>query len=213
MTNKLEPKIQYGCGWTAPKEWINFDASPTLRFERIPILGSFYTKNIDRFPANVKYGDITKGLPISDHSASAVYCSHVLEHLSLEDLRKALKNTKKILKPGGIFRLVMPDIETLAKGYLERTDCNAAIDFMRDSYLGVEFRPRGAVGLLKAWLGNSGHLWMWDYKSMQQELANAGFSGIRRAYFGDDESGIFDPVETEERWKMCLGIRCEAHLT
>jgi hypothetical protein len=29
--------VQYGCGYSAPNSWVNFDASPTLRFERIPI--------------------------------------------------------------------------------------------------------------------------------------------------------------------------------
>ena len=56
--------VQYGCGWSAPKEWRNFDASLTLRFERLPLIGHLYTKNESRFPGNVEYGDIVKGLPI-----------------------------------------------------------------------------------------------------------------------------------------------------
>lgn len=95
--------IQYGCGRSAPKNWRNFDASPTLRFERIPFLGRLYTKNDFRFPGNVEYGDIVKGLPVPDNSCKAVYCSHVLEHLSLWDFRMALKNTYKILQKGGIY--------------------------------------------------------------------------------------------------------------
>ena len=55
--------VQYGCGFTAPAEWVNYDASPTLRFERLPVLGKLYTRNKQRFPDNVKYGDIVKGLP------------------------------------------------------------------------------------------------------------------------------------------------------
>lgn len=31
--------IQYGCGLSAPNDWINFDASPTLRIQKFPILG------------------------------------------------------------------------------------------------------------------------------------------------------------------------------
>jgi hypothetical protein len=29
--------IQYGCGLSAPKEWTNFDVSPTLRIQKLPI--------------------------------------------------------------------------------------------------------------------------------------------------------------------------------
>ena len=31
--------LQYGCGWDALDGWLNFDASPTLRMERIPAVG------------------------------------------------------------------------------------------------------------------------------------------------------------------------------
>lgn len=60
--------VQYGCGWNAPQDWRNFDASPTLYFERMPLVGKLYTKNKTRFPHNVEFGDIVEGLPISDGS-------------------------------------------------------------------------------------------------------------------------------------------------
>ena len=97
--------VQYGCGHTAPKEWTNFDASMTLCWERLPLLGSFYTKNAARFPVNVLFGDIVKGLPIQRETCRGVYASHVLEHLALEDFHKALANTRQIMASGGIFRL------------------------------------------------------------------------------------------------------------
>jgi len=55
--------VQYGCGFCAPKDWTNFDSSPTLRWERLPVIGKLYTKNSQRFPLGVLYGDIVKGLP------------------------------------------------------------------------------------------------------------------------------------------------------
>lgn len=77
--------VQYGCGWSAPRGWRNFDASPTLRFERLPLIGRLYTRNASRFPENIEYGEIVKGLPVSSGSCNGVYCSHILEHLSLDD--------------------------------------------------------------------------------------------------------------------------------
>ena len=38
--------IHYGCGLDAPKEWINFDASPTLRLQKTPLLGLLFQKTI-----------------------------------------------------------------------------------------------------------------------------------------------------------------------
>lgn len=200
--------VQYGCGWSAPKEWRNFDASPTLRFERLPLIGHLYTKNKSRFPANVEYGDIVKGLPVPPASCKVVYCSHILEHLSLNDFRVALRNTREILQPGGIFRLVLPDLEYSAKRYIDNASNEAALEFMRGTSLGYESRARGFKGIIVAWLGNSRHLWMWDCRSIQTELENAGFVDVRRASFGDSSDPMFGKVEDNSRWANCLGIEC-----
>lgn len=201
--------VQYGCGWTAPDAWRNFDASPTLRFERLPLVGKLYTKNHARFPENVEYGDIVKGLPVPAGSCAAVYCAHVLEHLSLEDFRIALQNTYHMLRSGGLFRLVLPDLEYSIKKYGESASRDAALTFMRETYLGHEKRSRGIKGALFALLGNSQHLWMWDYKSMEAELERAGFGDIRRARFGDASDSMFKQVEEEGRWHECLGVECK----
>jgi len=203
--------VQFGCAWSAPQGWRNFDASPTLRFERIPVLGKLYTKNDSRFPSNVEYGDITKGLPVGDASCDAIYCSHVLEHLSLEDCRAALRNTHNMLKPGGVFRLVLPDLEYLIRQYTEASQNSAstpALEFMKFTGLGLEKRERGIKGLLYSIFGNSRHLWMWDYQSLARELDAVGFVDIRRVQFGDSPIRQFQDVENKTRWVNCLGIEC-----
>lgn len=201
--------VQYGCGFSPAKEWVNFDSSPTLRFERLPIIGKIYTKNVIRFPSEVKYGDIVKGLPIKPGSCSAVYCSHVLEHLALNEFKVALKNTHKILKNGGFFRMVLPDLEYLINQYLNKSESEAALQFMKDTHLGIEYRSKGMKEFVKLFFGNSQHLWMWDFKSLKVELENAGFINIRRAEYLDSELSAFLNVENEDRWLNCLGVECK----
>lgn len=200
--------VQYGCGWSAPEVWLNFDCSPTLRFERLPLVGRLYTKNAKRFPDNVRFGDIVCGLPIPPASCSGVYCSHVLEHLALDDFHVALEHTFSYLKSGGVFRLVLPDLEQLARAYLADSDASAASRFMEASWLGKKQRARGLRGLVADWLGNSTHLWMWDENAMAKQLADHGFRDIRRAFFGDAEDRMFDQVEDKERFDGCLAMQC-----
>lgn len=200
--------VQYGCGWSAPITWRNFDASPTLRFERLPVVGQLYTKNKTRFPSNVEYGDIVKGLPVPVASCDAVYCSHVLEHLSLEDFRTALRNTRKILKKGGTFRFVQPDLEFCIEKYYSDKSREAAISFLRETSLGREKRARGIKGFISECFGNSQHLWMWDYNSIEFELNDAGFSDVRKAQYGDSKVSNFNEVESRQRWKNSLGVEC-----
>jgi len=198
--------MQYGCGFSAPSGWKNFDVSPTLRFERVPLLGRLYRKNQQRFPSNVEYGDIVKGIPLPNESCEAIYASHVLEHLSLRDFRVALANTYRLLTNGGLFRLVVPDLEILARRYLESNDPAAARSFMEGTSLGVSERQRGLRGLATIWLGNSSHLWMWDLKSISQELSAVGFADITRCCFGDEP--VFQDVEEEGRFVDALAVQC-----
>jgi SAM-dependent methyltransferase len=205
--------VQFGCGLTVPEQWINFDASPSLRIQKTPILNTLLKKKLNvLFPESARYGDIIKGLPVADNSCDGVFCSHTLEHLSLHDCRTALKNTWKILKPGGIFRLVVPDLEYSARQYvarLDKKDLDANARFMGEgTLLGLEHRPRGLRGLLTSFFGNSHHLWMWDYPSMADELAKAGFREIRRCEFNDSKDEMFVHVEQEFRFSNALGIEC-----
>ena len=203
----------YGCALTAPQEWDNFDVSPTLQIQQVPIIGRLLKNQLNIiFPDNVKYGNIIKGLPITDNSCDGVYCSHVLEHLSLSDFRKALKNTYQILKPNGIFRCVVPDLETAAKTYVKALsdgDGKASIQFMNTTLLGKRNRPRGFKGFLEAFLGNSNHLWMWDHNSLMLELKVIGFRDIRPCKIHDCEDKMFNLVEKEDRFVNAVAIECK----
>jgi hypothetical protein len=200
--------VHYGCGFCAPASWRNFDASPTLRFERIPIIGTLYSRNASRFPENVEYGDIVRGLPVADGSCKAIYCSHVLEHLSLDEFRRALRNTRALLQDDAIFRLVMPDLEQCVKIYASSQDAEAAIRFVSSSGLGTESRPRSPGGMLATLFGHARHHWLWDIKAARLELERSGFHKIRRAQQGDSSETRFADVEEAARWTDCLGIEC-----
>ena len=207
--NTLGKYVQYGCGFTAPKEWLNFDASMTLRWERTPLLGRTHTKNPQRFPPNARCGDIVRGLPLDEASCKGVYASHVLEHLALEDFHKALQNTCRILRKGGIFRLVVPDLEWSVREYIACLDCgepHANTIFLRTTHLGCESREPGLMGLARKLFNSSAHLWMWDETSMTQALREHGFLQIRRCRFGDCEDAMFSLVEESGRFENAVAM-------
>jgi predicted SAM-dependent methyltransferase len=203
--------VQFGCGVCAPDDWQNFDAGPAFWLQsRMPFFTPLLKKKgFPEYPKNIKYGDVIKGLPVPPQSAQVVYCSHVLEHMSLDELRVALRNVFSYLRPGGTFRLVVPDLEQLIKTYLADPGAGAASRFMQDSYLGEKNVTRGLNAMPTALFGRARHLWMWDYKGMAEELAAAGFTSIRRAQFGDSSDPHFQNVESEGRWTDCLGIECK----
>lgn len=200
---------QYGCGLCAPDGWLNFDVSPTLRLQKLPLVGSLVKTGIGtRFPKAVRYGDIRKGLPIGENSCAAIYCSHVLEHLALDDFRTTLANTRKHLRPGGTFRFVLPDLRYFAERFVEDPSPEAAPKFMEITYLGQHKRPSGLIDRMRELIGNAQHRWMWDYPAMEKELKQAGFVDIRRATYGDSSDPAFKAVEDPSRWENALGVEC-----
>jgi SAM-dependent methyltransferase len=195
--------VQYGCGLSAPEGWSNFDASPTLRFERLPVIGRLFTKNAHRFPENVRYGDIVKGLPLADGTVDAVYASHILEHLARDDFHAALHNTWRLLKDGGVFRLIVPDLQWRAEVYVRASaagDSKAGSAFLRSCCLGIETRPRSLWELMTFTFGHSKHFWMYDEPAMREALQAAGFRNIRRVEIGDAANPMFAKVEEEGRF-------------
>ena len=202
--------VQYGCGLTAPEGWLNFDASPTLYLQKIPVL-SFWAKRKVDFPKNVLFGNILAGLPgIKNGTCDAVFCSHVLEHLSLEDFHLALRQTYDLLKPGGIFRAVLPDLAFHARNYLKEKESNpnASVHFLQATMLGVEVRKKKWLEKLISLWGNAEHLWMWDHESFEVALRNAGFTSIRRCEYGDSADKDFSNVEQEGRFWGSIAFEC-----
>lgn len=194
--------VQYGCGLSCPDGWQNFDASPRLWIENSPGLTAIFGKR-RLFPKAVRYGDIVSGLPIKTGSARGVYCSHVLEHIDRANVVGAVLNTFQMLKPGGIFRLVVPDLAWRAENYVaahKRGNTDAADLFMQSCHLGRKSPASGLIGRLRRVFGNSDHRWMYDEAAMTGLLAAAGFTGIRRCSFGDAEDPAFALVEDEGRF-------------
>lgn len=213
--------VQYGCGTIVDKRWINYDASPTLLIQKVPLLGKLARRWLNvEFPDIVLYGNIVRGLPILDNTVDGVFCSHVLEHLSLEEFYVALRNTYSILKPGGIFRCILPDLEAYARDYIHRiTDpklddekSNASIRFMEKLNMAGTKPRNDARSFLSLLFGHSGHRWMWDRYSLKRALADQGFTDIKPFVKGQCEDPMFLLLEEDYQFIDAIALQCKKPL-
>ena len=94
--------LNIGCGASYHPDWINLDVSPA--------------------DSNVLAVDINSGLPFSSEFATICYSSHVLEHLDKAGARNLIAECFRVLKRGGVIRLVLPDLEALVREYLRVLD-------------------------------------------------------------------------------------------
>lgn len=198
MTKKY---LQFGCGSSNPEGFLNFDSSFNLYLQRS--IFRFVWRHKVVYPANVIFGDIVKGLPVAPGSMKGVYSSHVIEHLSLNDCRIALRNSYSYLEKGGIFRCVLPNLEAEVNSYLrmkQNNDKEAASKFMRFTFLGYEDRPRSWRSLIRWHLATDRHFWMWDYDSLSSEILKAGFSEVKRSSYNKSADPFFNSAEDPSRF-------------
>ena len=66
----------------------------------------------------VKKANLLKRLPLKQETADLVYSSHFLEHIPYTKVIDFLNEILRILKPGGVVRLVLPDLENMANSYV-----------------------------------------------------------------------------------------------
>lgn len=100
--------LNLGCGERFHPEWVNLDLHPAN--------------------PSVRGWDLQEELPFADGSFDVVYHSHVLEHFSKAEGSKFLKRCWRVLRPNGILRVAVPDLEQIARFYLEALDKSAAGD-------------------------------------------------------------------------------------
>ena len=189
--------IHIGCAYTVGKSWKNYDATPTAIIEKIPLISKIININQKKFPKELIYGDITKKLLSPRNGADNIFCSHVLEHLSYEEMKIALFNIYSMLKTGGCFRLILPSLENRVKKYLKN---NNAHSFIESIGMGEKVKNKNIFNKIRSFFGHSKHLWMYDYKSMINELEIAEFKKIKKCIFGDSQIKIFEEVEEKERF-------------
>jgi len=176
-------RINVGCGQTPTKGWMNFDNPFSIYLSKMPFLMILlYKLRLLEEPQyqfikfcqlnHIEYGDATKRLPLEDGSIDAFYSSHMIEHLDQTDLGRVLKEARRVLCPGGIIRLVVPDLRKLAEQYIESRDADKFIS----SILLCQSAPRRIIQKLRVMItGNRNHRWMYDGESLRGILTSHGF--------------------------------------
>ena len=213
------PKINLGSWAHAPESWINIDGSwnawlsqrPRLRrvAEAVGVLPDWASDT--EWPPNIVVHDLRKPLPFPDGFAAAIYGSHVLEHLYLDEAERLLAECFRVLRPGGILRLVVPDLRAVVDEYLgERPFADSeqkAAELSRadrmNERLGLRDRhaPQGnpAYRTYAALKDFHSHKWMYDAESLTARFEAAGFGDVREQGYLESRIEEIEEVELRNR--------------
>ncbi len=175
-------KINVGCGTNPTPGWLNLDNSPSVLLGSVPalttvlgatgLLRGFRLKFATEARANGIRWANARHLPVADASTEAVYSSHMVEHLDPPEMRRFLTEVRRILVPGGVLRLGVPDLAILVRDYLTTRDADG---FIKATLLAREPSRSLRDRLTALVMGHRGHAWMYDGRSLAQLLTAEGF--------------------------------------
>ncbi|HEX6390953.1 MAG TPA: methyltransferase domain-containing protein [Solirubrobacteraceae bacterium] len=148
-------RLNWGCGGAGEPGWMNSDIKSGPRID-VP-------------------GDILAGLPLDDDSFDYVVSIHALPELPLDAQVPALAELRRVLRPGGVLRLALPDLLRGVDAY-RRDD--------RDYFL-VPDEDADSIGAKLVtqllWYGYSRTLFVADF--VEELLRRAGFSAVRHVAY------------------------------
>ena len=138
--------VHIGCGEIDSPDFVNVDAQPYPHVHHIR-------------------DDITDLSMFADASVDLVYMCHVLEHVHRKEIFGVLGEFRRVLKPGGVLRIAVPDFDLLIAMYE---------DIGRD--------PDGIIAPLLGSHANAYdiHYWVFTERSLTSILLKAGFSVVRK---------------------------------
>lgn len=197
-------KLNLGCGSYTPRGWINVDYALGARIVRIPFF-RFINKKIRLFHLDwddkILIHDLRRPFPFADCSVDIIYTSHTLEHFEKKEGEEFLRQCLRVLRPGGILRVVVPDLEYIISEY---NSGKIAADVFVDK-LDVAYKT-SEMGAIKTLLANYirfPHKCMYDTKTLLEKLRKIGFIAESRDAFSSDISDI-EKIESEGRTKNAV---------
>lgn len=137
---------------------------------------------------------------IQDESVDLIYNCHVLEHFKRRDVPRVLKEWHRVLRPGGILRISVPDFAQICEVYrqFEKLDLVIGALFGRQDYL------------------YNIHYNVFDFESLSRNLVDAGFVNAQRYDWRqtehaqvDDFSQAYVPhMDKEHGILISLNVEC-----
>jgi predicted SAM-dependent methyltransferase len=135
-------KLHLGCGKKIIKGYVHIDVVPHEHVDHVA--------SIDNLPF------------IENNAADVIYNCHVLEHFKRSQVKSVLQEWYRVLKPGGILRISVPNFEAICEVYQTTKNLNLVI---------------GPIFGGQSYLYNI-HYNIFDFTSLTKSLTEVGFKNV-----------------------------------
>jgi SAM-dependent methyltransferase len=178
-------RLNLGCGPACAPGWLNCDlrAAPGVDLR----------------------ADLRRGLPFAAASVDAIAGIHLLQDLPWAGIAPALRELRRILRPGGVLRLAVPDLDQAIRAYLAR---DAGYFYVPDR----DARSPGAKLVTQlTWYGSVRT--PFTYEFLEEWMQAAGFEHVRRRAFRESGTDGLAALDNRPRESLFLeGVKPDAAL-
>jgi len=174
-------RLNCGCGPSAVSGWLNTDV-------------------IDAPGIDLRC-DLRTGLPLRAGTMEYAVAMHVLQDLAWPDIPPTLAELHRVLQPGGVLRLGLPDLERALEAY-RRGD--------RDYFYVPDDDVKSIGGKLVTqiiWYGSVRTPFVFDF--IEELLLRAGFANTTRCEYGHTASRYADIVQLDNRQRETLFVEAD----
>lgn len=174
--------LHWGCGGVTPADWINSDAQEGTGID-------------------ISADIVKDGLPLKSASIPFIASHHALQQLEISDIINALRELHRVLVPGGVLRLGLPDFEKAMEAYQKgdhdyylcwdwKSDAGNFIAFVMDAYMMDHNYTRTPM----------------IFEFAEELLEMAGFVEVHRLSHGETQHTDIRIVELDNRPKESFYI-------
>lgn len=159
LKEQSNPRLHVGSGPNFLPGWLNADLRP-----------------VDHRSV---FLDATTPFPLPGNSFEAVFSEHLIEHLPYADGQVMLRESLRILRPGGRIRIATPNLENLVTLISNRSGAvqTEYVDVVSSKYLPWN-KGRQAAHVVTNFFWDFGHVCVYDPPSLEEALSQAGFTQI-----------------------------------
>lgn len=184
LSDKKVVKLNVGCGTDYKNGWINIDNNSD--------------DNIEKLDLN---WDLRNPLPFKDGSVDYIFNEHFVEHLTVEESQRAIKDFMRTLKPGGVMRIAMPNLEDSIEIYLDKNWKKRS--FIKDHGLEFVETPAELLNMSFSWWG---HKWIYDWPELKRRLNQAGYNNFKRCKYSVSSHKDLRNLETREMSTLVVEV-------
>jgi predicted SAM-dependent methyltransferase len=140
-------RLNIGCGTDYKPGWINIDNNSD--------------HNITKLDLN---WDLRDPLPFKNGSVDYVFNEHFIEHLTPDEASLIINDLMRVLKPGGVLRIAMPDLESIIRQYRKGLKNDPLIKNFKMDF--IKTRAESINMSFRWW----GHMWLYDWEELVRRL-------------------------------------------